>query len=146
MTTPDATRDRVLVTGAAGYVAGLILPRLRSQFALRLLDWTPQIATDDDEVVTADIADIEQVTRACFGVSAVVHLAAKGFEDDFMSVLLPRNIVGTYTVLEAARRAGLRSLVFASTGQTVGGNPDGLRITPDMPPRPISVYACTNLF
>jgi nucleoside-diphosphate-sugar epimerase len=104
------------------------------------------VATDGDEVVTADVADTERVAAACFGVSAVVHLAAKGFEDDFMSVLLPRNIVGTYGVLEAARLAGVRVVVFASSGQTVGGNPEGLRITPDMPPRPISVYACTKLF
>jgi uronate dehydrogenase len=140
------SRQRLLVTGAAGYVAGLIMPALREQYPLRRLDVAGQHPVGDDEIVQADVCDVGLVTEACQGAAAVVHLAAKAFEDDFLSVLLPRNVVGAWSVFQAAARAGVARVVFASTGQAVGANPAGTQVTPQLPPRPISVYACTKLF
>jgi nucleoside-diphosphate-sugar epimerase len=140
------SRQRLLVTGAAGYIAGLIMPALREHYQLRRLDVVGQRPVGDDEVVQADICDVGLVTEACQDVAGVVHLAAKAFEDDFLSVLLPRNVIGTWSVFEAAVGAGVTCVVFASTGQTVGANPPGAWVTPQLPPRPISVYACTKLF
>lgn len=142
----EDSRQRLLVTGAAGYVAGLIMPTLRERYRLRRLDAAAQHPASDDEIVQADVCDVGLVTEACKDVAGIVHLAAKAFEDDFLSVLLPRNVTGTWSVFEAAARAGVPRVVFASTGQTVGGNPPGTRITPELPPRPISVYACTKVF
>jgi len=139
-------RERVLITGPGGRIGPHLLPLLREHFALRLLDLKPLTRESDDEVVQADISGLEQLKRACDGVSAVVHLAAISDEADFMSRLLPVNIVGTYNVLEAARMAGVRKVLLASTGQTVLCYPKGEWVTPEMPPRPWTTYACTKLF
>lgn len=134
------------MTGAAGHVARLILDGLRPAFRLRRVDLVEHEGREDDEVLRADAADVGLMTECCSDASAVLHLAAKPFEDDFLSVLLPRNLVGTWAVFEAARRAGVARVVFASTGQTMGGNPPGTPLSPTAPPRPISVYAATKLF
>jgi uronate dehydrogenase len=96
--------------------------------------------------VQGDIRDLDAFLKACQGMRALVHLAAISDEDDFMTRLLPMNIVGTYNAFEAARQAGVPKLLYASTGQTVLYYPKGEWITPEMPARPWTVYACTKLF
>jgi nucleoside-diphosphate-sugar epimerase len=142
-------RDRILITGPGGRVGPHIAPFLREQFALRLLDVRPLTnlpLAADDEFVQADIRDLSAVRKACEGIKAVVHLAAISDEADFHSLLLPYNLEGTYNVFEAARQAGVRKVIFASTGQTVLHYPTNIMVTPDMPPRPWTVYACTKVF
>jgi uronate dehydrogenase len=139
-------RERILVTGTAGRIGPNILPLLRKEFALRLFDLNPAAPVEDDEVVRGDIADMAALQRACEGVRAMVHLAAVSDEDDFMTRLLPANLVGLYNAFEAARLAGVKKVLFASTGQTVLFYPKGEWITPEMLPRPWTVYACTKLF
>ncbi len=139
-------RPVLVVTGAAGFVAGLILEDLRTRYRLRRIDVVDHEGVDDDVVIRADVADVGLLTEAFAGAYGVLHLAAKAFEDDFLTVLLPRNVTGTWSVFEAARRAGVAKVVFASTGQTIAGNPAGTVVRPDMPARPISVYAATKLF
>ena len=139
-------RPVLAVTGAAGFVAGLIVDDLRSRYRLRRIDVVDHEGVEDDEVVRADVADVGLMTEAFPGVHGVLHLAAKAFEDDFLTVLLPRNLAGTWSVFEAARRARVANVVFASTGQTMGGNPAGAIVGPETPARPVSVYAATKLF
>ena len=139
-------RERILITGPGGRVGPHIVPLLREHFALRLLDAKPLQPEVDDEVVQADIRDFEALRKACDGVKAMVHLAAVSDEDDFHTRLLPMNLSGTYNAFEAARQAGLRKVIFASTCQTVLNYGEGVWVTPEMPVRPITVYACTKVF
>ena len=139
-------RERILVTGAAGLVGTHITPLLREHFALRLLDIQPMTPEGDDEVVQGDIRDLTTMRKACEGVTAVVHLAAIPTEDDFVTRLMPMNLLGTYITFEAARQAGVRKVVFASTCQTILNYPPDVWVTPEMPVRPITVYACTKVF
>jgi len=142
-------RERILITGPGGRVGREIVPRLREHFALRLLDVAPlkSIAlAPDDEFVQADIRDCAALRRACDGVQGMVHLAAVSDEADFPTRLLPMNLEGVHNAFEAARQAGVRKVVFTSTGQTVLYYPKGEWVTPEMPPRPWTVYACTKLF
>lgn len=139
-------RERILITGPGGRIGPHILPLLRSEFALRLFDLKPLKSDADDEVIQADIQDLDALRRACEGVTALVHLAAIPDEDDFMTRLLPANIVGCYNAFEAARLSGVKKLLFASTGQTVLYYPKGEWVTPEMLPRPWTTYACTKLF
>jgi len=141
--------ERILITGPGGRVGPHIVPLLREHFALRLLDAQPlkTIAlTREDEFVQADIRDFDAVRKACGGITAMIHLAAISDEADFHSLLLPINLEGVYNAFEAARQAGVHRVIFASTGQTVLNYPVGQSVTPDMPPRPYTVYACTKLF
>jgi uronate dehydrogenase len=139
-------RQRILITGPGGRVGTQIVPLLREKFALRLLDSKPLEAQADDQVILGDICDPDALKRACDGVSAVLHLAAISDEADFHSKLLPVNLAGVYDVFEAARNAGVKKVVFTSTGQTVLHYGQGNWVTPDMPPRPWTVYACTKVF
>jgi uronate dehydrogenase len=124
----------------------MIAPHLRREFRLRCLDLERQDAHGDDEVVTADVRDVEAVAAACRGVAAVVHLAAQPAEADFRTRLLPRNVDGTWALFGGAIRAGRPRIVFASTVQTVLGYAPERRVGPDDVARPSSVYACTKLF
>lgn len=138
-------RERILITGPGGRVGTYLVPLLREEFALRLMDTKPLEATADDEVIQADIQDLQAFKQACRGVKALLHLAAISDEDDFMTKLLPGNIVGGYNAFEAAREAGIQ-ILFASTAQTVLHYPKGEWITTDRPVRPWTVYACTKVF
>jgi uronate dehydrogenase len=143
------TRARILLTGPGGRVGPHLLPLLREHFALRLFDAAPLkhlALTDEDECVLGDIRDFAALRRACNGVDALVHLAAVSDEDDFHTRLLPMNLEGVYNAFEAARQAGVRKVIFLSTGQTVLFYPKGEWVTPEMQPRPWTVYACTKLF
>ena len=140
------TRERILLTGAAGRIGSVVVPLLRQHYALRLLDLSPVTPEWDDHVVRTDLRNFCALRRACKGVRAMVHLAAVSDEADFHTQLLPMNLEGVYNAFEAARQAGLRKVVFASTGQTVLNYGKGNWVTPEMPPRPSSVYACTKLF
>ena len=146
MAAVNTRSETVLVTGAAGRVGGLIAPVLRREFRLRRLDTAEQEAAADDEVVAADVRDIDAMRRACDGVAAVVHLAAQPAEADFRTTLLPRNLEGTWAAYEAAVRARVPRFVFASTIQTVDGYPLEDYVSPEAPPRPVSVYGCTKVF
>jgi uronate dehydrogenase len=139
-------RERILITGPGGRVGPHICPLLREKYSLRLLDTKPLALAGDDEYVQADIRDTSAVQQACDGVKAVVHLAAISDEDDFRTKLLPINVDGVYSVFEAARLAAAPKVIFASTGQTVVNYGRGNWVTPEMPVRPCTIYACTKVF
>lgn len=144
---PDPmARPRILITGPGGRVGPHILPGLREHFALRLFDLQKLVPERDDETIEGDIRDFEALRRACEGVSALVHLAAISDEADFHSKLLPFNLAGVYNAFEAARQAGVPKVIFTSTGQTVRFYSRDQWVTPEMPARPLTVYACTKLF
>jgi uronate dehydrogenase len=138
-------RERILITGAAGVIGRSIVPLLREDFALRLLDKRRMRGEGDDEIVRADIRRFKSLVGTCRGVSAVLHLAAiprEGHVDALMST----NAAGTYNVFEAANQAGVRKVVFASTVQTARGYSPETVVAPDMPVRPVTMYACTKVF
>ena len=139
-------RERILITGPGGRVGPHLLPLLRQNYTLRLLDQIPLPLSSDDEFIQANITDTEAVQKACAGTKAIIHLAAISDEDDFRSKLLPVNIDGAYSVFEAARLAKVPKVIFTSTAQTVLHYGKGNWVTPEMPARPWTIYACTKLF
>ena len=105
----------VLITGAAGVVAGYIREQLRGQYALRLSDITPITELGEGEsFVSADVRDMGQLLAAAQGVDAIIHLGAIPVEDDWEPIL-EANIVGTYNLYEAARQAAVPRVIFASS-------------------------------
>ena len=124
----------------------MISPTLRLVFQLRRLDLEPAQPLEDDEVISGDVRDVDLVEGACEGVAAVVHLAAQPAEADFRSRLMPRNIEATWAVFEAAVRAKVPRVVFASSIQAIDGYGERALVPADAAPRPVSAYACTKLF
>jgi hypothetical protein len=102
---------------------------LRSRLArpgrvLRLLDVAPlaQPPGPGEEALTASVTDLAAMTAACAGADVVIHLGGIPAEDAWAPIL-DVNINGTYTVFEAARRAGVPRVVFASSNHAVGFAP-----------------------
>jgi nucleoside-diphosphate-sugar epimerase len=71
------------------------------------------------DFIVGDLTDAAAVAKATSRVGAIIHLAAVPDDDDFMTRLLPNNIIGLYNLLEAARVSGVKRVVLASTGQVV---------------------------
>ena len=137
----DPATDRVLITGAAGAIGTALRDGLRAQWRqLRLTDAKP-IAnpTPNEDCIVADISDRGAIDRMMDGVAAVVHLAGVG-GDYTLEDLWRVNARGMFDVFEAARLAGVRRIVFASSNHAFGCYPISERVTPALPPRPDSLY------
>jgi nucleoside-diphosphate-sugar epimerase len=137
----------VLVTGSAGRIGQGVVRELKARgHPVRGFDLVPTPGADHSNV--GSIADPVAVGKSMAGVTALVHLAATPDDDDFLTKLLPNNIVGAYHVLEAARLAGVRRLVLASSGQVVWWQrfTGPLPICADAAPSPRGWYAATKLF
>ncbi len=137
----------VLVTGSAGRIGQAAVRELQARgHVVRGFDRVPTPGLPDAAV--ADVTDADALSRATAGVGTLIHLAATPDDDDFLTRLLGPNIVGVYQVLEAARRAGVRRLVLASSGQVVWWQRfrGPLPITADVPPTPRAWYAATKVF
>jgi len=137
----------VLVTGSAGRIGRAVVRELAARGRpVRGLDLVPTPGVRDS--VVADLTDAAAVRRAMEGVSALVHLAATPDDDDFLTKLVPNNLIGVYHVLEAAREAGVRRAVLASSGQVVWWQrfTGPFPITADVPPTPRGWYAAAKVF
>ncbi|MEU7486488.1 NAD(P)-dependent oxidoreductase [Streptomyces sp. NPDC042319] len=138
----------VLLTGAAGGLGTLMRELLPSYgYRLRLFDRLP-IEGEPDAIV-ADLADRDALRKAVEGVDAVIHLAGISLESTFEKILAA-NIEGTYHLYEAAREAGVRRIVFASSNHAVGFTPrpeDGSGAIPlNTPRRPDTFYGLSKGF
>jgi uronate dehydrogenase len=113
--------ERIAITGAAGTIGSAVLPLLRKpgrEFVL--VDATAvEGAEPVDDVRRLDIADRAGLISALEGVETVVHLAGIPTETAWND-LLHANIDGTQVVLEAARLAGVRRVMLASSIHAVG--------------------------
>lgn len=113
-------RQRVVVTGADGLIGRLALDAWRgdNRYDVVGLARKPGPYTD----VEADITDLEALVAAFDGADAVVHLAATSAVGSAWDAVLASNLIGTYNVFEAARRAGVRRVVFSSSNHAIGSN------------------------
>jgi uronate dehydrogenase len=138
---------RVLVTGAAGNIGSAVRESFRAAYPLVRLTDVRELspAGPREEVAQADLSDFEAALAVARGVDVVVHLGAIPGEDTFAR-LLDANVVATRNVFEAARREGVRRVVFASTNHVTGFYPASQRIDPNDPVRPDSVYGVTKVF
>jgi uronate dehydrogenase len=136
----------ILMTGAAGGVAGMLRATLRAHYRLRLSDIEdlgPLHA--GEEFIRADLTDMDAVRRAVAGVDAIVHLGAFSVEASW-PVILQANILGAYNLFEAARIENVERIVFASSNHAVGFYPRSRHIDHDCPPRPDSRYGVSKVF
>ncbi|KWE60379.1 NAD-dependent dehydratase [Burkholderia ubonensis] len=138
---------RLLLTGAAG--------NLGCQLRGALADWADVVRVSDvaplgdaaahEEVRVADLADRPAVTALVDGVDAIVHLGGISVDAPFDD-LLEANIRGTYNLYEAARKHGVRRIVFASSNHAIGFHPVTEVLDADAPQRPDSLYGVTKCF
>jgi uronate dehydrogenase len=149
-------RQNVLLTGAGGLIGGILRRGLGEEYAIHGLD----VVRGDGVGVVADVRRLRQIAPAVKGMDAVVDLAANAHADASWDVVRENNIAAAIGVLEAAREAGVRRVVLASSNHVVGmyeqdepyasvlaGRYDGLdpaalpRLLSDVPVRPDGPYA-----
>lgn len=148
-------RPPVLVTGGAGFIGSHLVEALAADGAeVRVFDNLSSGRAENladvrgrVDLIVGDIRSPEQLAAAMGGVGTVVHLAALVSVAD--SVERPAenyeiNVQGTVNVLEAARAAGARRVVLASSAAVYGNDP-ALPKREDMPPAPASPYAAAKL-
>lgn len=140
--------ERILITGGAGAIGTMLRSRMAGpDRILRLLDIVPppQPAPGEHvETVHADITDLGAMQDAAHDVDAIIHLGGIAHEADWRSIL-HTNIHGTYTVLEAARSAGVTRVILASSNHAVGFHPYSDDLVPDYVfPRPDTYYGVSK--
>lgn len=152
---------KILVTGLSGLIGSAARGKLAADHELTALNRS--LVTG---VVThrADIADFEAIRGAFEGQDVVVHLAAKAGENYPWEALRDTNMQGTRNVFQAAVEAGVKRVVFASSGATVAGweHDEPYRslvsgnyaelpetwpmISVDQPTRPRGIYGSTKVW
>lgn len=151
----------VLITGMSGLIGRALRKQLEGRYALRALNRGP---VDGVPCHRADIGDLEAIAPAFEGVDTVVHLAADATSPNPpWESIVHNNITGTYNVYEAARRAKVKRVIFASSGATVSGiekdkpysdlvagRYEGLTswpmLTPLSPVRPAALYGVSKVW
>ncbi|MFZ4285860.1 NAD-dependent epimerase/dehydratase family protein [Variovorax sp. HJSM1_2] len=139
--------ETIVLTGAAGRIGRLLRPSLAACCAhLRLVDQAPVYAERANEsAFQCDLGDSERLLEIMQGSTAVVHFAGYPREAEW-SVLLSANVVGAVNLWEAARLAGVKRVVYASSNHAVGFYPRSEVISHQSLPAPDSRYGVTKVF
>lgn len=138
---------KVVVTGGAGFIgSNLVAALLDAGHEIHIVDIDPSFRRDSlpkaaelHEVDIRSTGDIEGIFR---GADVVYHTAAKPrvpYSIDFPIETTEHNIVGTVSVLHAAAKAGVRRVVYSSSGSSYG-NQQTLPLKEDMPAMPLHPY------
>src|SRR3954468_16874813 len=139
--------QNILVTGAAGDIGTRLRKLLKGVYPrIRWSDRrTPADLAPDEEFVAADLADYAQVEKIVAGIEGIAHFGGYSVEGDWPTIL-SANIVGCRNLFEAAYRAGVKRVVFASSNHAVGFYPREKKIGVDVTVRPDSRYGVSKAF
>jgi nucleoside-diphosphate-sugar epimerase len=149
--TPKKGKKRsVLVTGAAGNIGAYFAENSYSRYDLRLMvkakDERSEALKPYGEIVTADIKDLERMKAICAGIDTVVHLAGDPDPSAVWSSLFEANVSGTYNTYIAAKSAGCRRVIYASSIHAVSGYPADVQVKTNEPVNPGDLYGVTKCF
>ncbi len=138
---------RILLTGAAGMLGKVLRKKLNGwKTILRVSDIADLgPARKNEEVVLCDLSDMDAVQNLVEGCDGITHLGGVSTENTFESIL-SANIRGTYNVYEAARKAGVPRILFASSNHTIGFHERETRLDANAPVRPDSLYGVSKCF
>ena len=138
---------RIVVTGAAGDIGTRMRKLLNGAYPE--IVWsdvrTPAGLAADETFVAADLADYAQVEKLVAGANGIVHFGGFSVEGPWETIHRS-NIVGCYNMFEAAYRAGVERVVFASSNHAVGFYPRSARIGTAVTVRPDSRYGVSKAF
>lgn len=152
---------RVLVTGAAGTIGQIVIRALGDEYVVHGLDVRANAGVE----WVRDLAKARRVEPAVAAMTAVIDLAADASVSASWKSVRQSTIPATVNVLEAARKAGVQRVIFASSNHVVGmyerdepyasviaGSYDGLdptelpRLRKDVPIRPDGPYGVGKAF
>lgn len=106
---------RIAITGSGGTIGTRLCDDLAPDYEVVRIDLR-------DADIVADVRDLDAMQRALHGADTVIHLAGTVAVEASWEDVYGTNIGGTYNVYEAARRNGLKRIIFASSNHAVGMN------------------------
>jgi len=146
----EGTRRHVLVTGAAGNIGSYFAENARGKYALRLMVRRSDEGIDDirpyGEVVFGELADLEGLKEICDGIDTIVHMAGDPDPSATWNDLLQANIVGAYNIFAAAKHAGCRRVIHASSIHAVSGYAPDVQVKTSEPVNPGDLYGVSKCF
>ena len=167
---PKNTKQKWLITGGCGFIGGGLIRRLYQNplISLRVIDNLHigqkadlamasnyrEIFQDDDfsewdqftQLFVGDIINKHQVMKAMTGADVVVHLAANtGVQPSLLDPVYDcqNNVLGTLTLLEAAKTLGVKKFIFASSGAPLGAQSPPIH--EELAAKPMSPYGASKL-
>ena len=152
MTSDTPSREKLVVTGAAGRIGRLLLPVWSS--GTTSMPWTSSAGEEGGVPIRAlDTRDAAALREALAGCGSVLHLAATHLghqgrmsAEDYLQSTVETNLTGVIRLFEAAAEFKLRRVVFMSSLTVHFGEPMCTHVGADDALRPHSLYACTKVF
>src|SRR6201992_226657 len=138
---------RILMTGAAGGIGTSLrklLPPIYPDLLLSDIK-APADLGNTERVMKAGLSDPAQAEAICEGVDGILHFGGYSVEGPWDDIL-QSNIIGCYNLFEAARKQGVKRVIFASSNHAVGFYPRHHRIGTDVTARPDSRYGVSKVF
>ena len=143
-------RRRVLVTGTAGNIGSYFAEHCSKRYDLRLMvrdqDKDVDAIRPYGEVAVADLSQLDRLKEVCAGIDTVVHLAGNPSPNATWESLRDDNIAGTYHLFVAAKAAGVRRVIFASSIHAVSGYPPDVQVKTSEPVNPGDLYGVSKCF
>lgn len=142
-------RRSVLVTGAAGRIGAYFAEHAPEKYDLRLMVHHEEKADailSFGQVVRGDLGNLEELKKLCEGIDTVLHLAANPSGEAVWADILKDNIVGTYNAFVAAKVAGCRRVIYASSIHAVSGYDADVQVKTTDPVNPGDIYGVSKCF
>ncbi|MBV9469318.1 MAG: NAD(P)-dependent oxidoreductase, partial [Abitibacteriaceae bacterium] len=144
------TRRRVLVTGAAGRIGSYFAENSKDKYDLRLHVQGNEEGIEKikplGEVVACDLSKLDKLKEFCQGIDTVVHMAGDPSPSATWQDLLDANITGVYNIFIAAKAAGCRRVIHASSIHAVSGYPSDVQVKTTDPVNPGDLYGVSKCF
>ncbi len=140
---------KVLITGAGGTIGTSLATDHAGTYDLRLhYRRIPDGLPGDIDAVAADITSLDETRSMAEGIDTIWHLAGDPNVPASWESVYANNILGVRNVLEAARLAGVRRVVFASTNHVMGKYDQNSEwpVYNNLPQRPDSFYGASKAF
>ena len=136
----------ILITGAAGDVGTHVRRELAGKYEMRISDLRSlKKINKEEKFVRADISKFADALRITKGVDAIVHLGGYSVEGPWEGIL-SANIIGCYNVFEAARRNGVKRILFPTSNHATGFYRRDQTIDHRVYPKPDSRYGVSKVF
>jgi len=136
----------IFITGGSGRIGTCLRERLRpAGYTVRFTDIVEPADGDTAGFIKTDLSDQDAMAEAMQGARAVIHLAGHPRDIDWPT-MVERNYTGAYNAVQAARRAGVKTIIYASSNQAFGLHPADTVLCDSLAPRPAGRYGISKVF